>query len=248
MESSTNRFDLHAAHCRMRRNAAVKIVRKNVGSHRLQYGSILRKSLKVFGVWVVMAMVGCSVRIDWPEHRVAFHLEPMPADQMMSSRGAVNIEHATIGISSIELVPCETGLSVYDLLIPSAHAHGIEASETMLLRDAPIPLQTAKLGAVSPPKGRYCAVRVNVQACEGAPDKGSLTISGTVDDQKFTVQTHARTDIELPIDLELGSDSQHEDLVLVAHPNQWFDGVDPLSVDADVQILQNLSLSIEVAQ
>jgi hypothetical protein len=87
------------------------------------------------------------------------------------------LTEATLSPASLELIECAVSTSPIDWIIPSARAHHPTSSATGLHLEAPVDLMTpgAALGAISPPAGDYCALRVVIEPLGSAGT--SLTVA-----------------------------------------------------------------------
>lgn len=87
------------------------------------------------------------------------------------------LTEATLSPASLELLECAVSTSPIDWIIPSARAHHPTTSATGRHREAPVDLMIpgAELGALSPPAGDYCALRVVIEPLGAAGT--SLTVA-----------------------------------------------------------------------
>ena len=178
----------------------------------------------------------------------------------------VEVDRAHLGVTSVVLQTCSDRFippgAIADLLIPSAHAHGIESNSTVLA--SPLAFNafwpTADFGAFTPPAGDYCDLTINVgpmpQTSRGdaaAMTDCSLIVAGryrrdNTNWKRFEVISRSKTDAKLGLKLELGDDTQNEKLQVRLHPEAWFEGIEFDDPDLDRALLANAATSLEVVK
>lgn len=129
--------------------------------------------------------MGCSLRLQWPEHQVTVRLETSgiaeDASLVTDSGDEVRPERLAVTIWSIELERCNAsppGLptaNVFDIVreatsMSTAYAHA-ERAPNRIWRSRVVLLnhesdQTLVMGKMTPPPGDYCRIRVLLQAAD----------------------------------------------------------------------------------
>lgn len=154
---------------------------------------------------------------------VEFSLVSKPIQPTTSADGrAVVIEHGSLALASVELVPCEAAATGPRSNGELGLLH-VEGSPTLLGTSAILALDanaTTALGTLAPPPGRYCAVRQHFAAADtdaaGLSDQSdvgqTLRLLGTIGGAPFELRTESTLEVETPLDppldLELDGASQ----------------------------------------
>lgn len=203
--------------------------------------------------------MGCTIPIGWPMHAVGLHLQPeKPFTTVLASGAQVDVAALELGVSSIELRPCVTDDRRRDLpgfaelLLPSAHAHGIAPSSMVVgPQRVDVLAPAAALAAFDPPSGRYCAVVLELGPDERHP---SLSVRGRYDGgqtagEELDWATDVRATVELALDppLELGNRSVEAAFAIRTNPAAWFADVDD-TTDPDAAAARLLEGLVDVVE
>ena len=132
------------------------------------------------------------------------------------------LTEATLSPASLELIECAVATSPIDWIIPSARAHHPTTSSTGLHLDAPVDrmIPGAELGAISPPAGDYCALRVVIEPLGAAGT--SLTVAQGGDAAASgTSAGSAWLDLSLSPQLTLDEDHLSAELHVSAALSAW---------------------------
>lgn len=170
----------------------------------------------------------CSLRLDWPDHKVRVRLAALDADLPFA-----------LGIQAISLKPCDTWALwdlPEDLLVPSAFAHSTPSPDYIEL-NLVYSGGSQELGVMQPFEGQYCAVVVHV-APLAALDGKSLELSS------YALVDTRKIDLEIALDDPsfAGTDRQL-DVVLTLDPAQWVRPEDMTSGDPTQKIVSRIRSS-----
>ena len=167
------------------------------------------------GLLVAALWTGCSLRMDWPEHKIAVEQRAAPSPEVSA---------LTIVVDQVELMPCAAEMAA--LLRPSiraASAHG-ESGPTLLvphIAEAPGDAPTF-IGQLTPPPGRFCSVRVLVRAGSdevigaAAARMRGASVAAMVEGGEVRGAASAEREVALAAPLVLGdADATQGRLVLV---------------------------------
>lgn len=158
----------------------------------------------LFAMTLLMSQGACSVRFNWPRHRIDVRVVTHSAPSSLWAN-----------LDSVELMPCDEAPRGYAArLLPEAHAHGV-STDTIIAVHHVLNMRAdgAAIGAWTPPPGDYCFI----EALFAPADDDALGLakhpemkghSVIFNNQMTTRKLAVRLKLPTPITLSEDDDSQ----------------------------------------
>lgn len=186
-------------------------------------------SFKTPWVVVFVALLGCSWRLDWPDHRVKIQLSSPPA-----GGDVVNFQ---LGLGSASLKPCRR--FAHGSWVGTAYAHGTNSADYTQL-DRSFEGGELTVADFRPLEGEYCAIVLSVGPVEDLQGD-SIRVSAIVDGREHTWSDSRRLDIEIPLDNpSFGASPRQLVATLNIEPGAWVDPTMVASAEPGLVILSHL--------
>jgi hypothetical protein len=226
-----------------------------------------RRTLLLIGV--AAGLAACSASSEGGTSvRLVSSGEGVVAGQEMSTAngGRLRLDELFWTTSEIELLACPSAWQrAADWFVARAHAHGT-STPTVLAVPTVESMASASdvvLGQMSPPAGRYCAVRyqlgpadADAEGLADAPDmlgrslllRGAFGMAGA-ELEPFELASGRTLDVELEAELTLSADQRQATLRFAQDPGQMFGELDFASLDGvrrELAVLEALSETLSV--
>ncbi len=176
----------------------------------------------------LLILDACSMRMDWPDHRVKVSISSSQTQKN------VMIDGFELGLVGVTLKPCRQW-SLMNLFISEAYAHSIESPDYLAV-NALYSGESLSLGTMRPFEGDYCSVVLQVAPL--TPGGASVHVWGTQDNQPIDVRDTRRLELDLALNESgFAGSERHLDINLDFDPSSWVAPSTMQSDDPGLEIL-----------